>query len=449
MGDKNCCQHSNNSLYYRGEWTITKQYYKYDMVTHDGSTYMAKCDITCNTDINNSSWVTIAKGITYKSYWCCNTVYQESNLVKYEDDIYICIKKHTSKIVPSESKCWRLFIPKGNDGVCPPIYNIKHMGEWCCHINYRKNHLVRYNSIVYICIENNNNKLPDSNNKYWELLVRDYKIIEKCCQNNISDVKYMGEWEKCTLYDINEIVRHNNASYISLCDNNSSKEPNLTNCIYWGLIAKDGNNNESQNECCHNESQNECYHNECCHNESQNQCCHNECEESKILYAVINKCVEVTDCKSFKKICKIKDCNIHIPSNSCNIIELKFNICNFNCEYYKIECDTTPLKLPIIKFNKSGYYRITYNISYISSSILNIYPYFDNDCCIYPGESKCLPSLCGDEGINNHTFYLSVNNTNCNKSFKIFLVNQNCTEVQSEIILKSKKCWLAIEYVGN
>ena len=47
-----------------------------------------------------------------------------------------------------------------------------------------------------------------------------------------------GDWNANTPYEINTMVRHNNATYMSLKDS-TGKEPS-DDSTYWRLIAKDG-----------------------------------------------------------------------------------------------------------------------------------------------------------------------------------------------------------------
>ena len=47
-----------------------------------------------------------------------------------------------------------------------------------------------------------------------------------------------GDWNANTPYEINTMVRHNNATYMSLKDS-TGKEPS-EDSTYWRLIAKDG-----------------------------------------------------------------------------------------------------------------------------------------------------------------------------------------------------------------
>ena len=51
-------------------------------------------------------------------------------------------------------------------------------------------------------------------------------------------VTHGGNWNSNTPYEINTMVRHNNATYMSLKDS-TGKEPS-EDSTYWRLIAKDG-----------------------------------------------------------------------------------------------------------------------------------------------------------------------------------------------------------------
>ena len=414
------------TFFFRGPWKVTDKYNKDDVVTYNGSTYIATTEINCNNnDITNSYlWRVIARGVSYKSNWKKNTSYQENCLVKFEDNVYICLKAHKSKHPPNESECWELFSEKGKDGICPKIYHIKYMGEWTMKQYYRVNHIVRYKNIIYMAIKEHKDKKPDKCSDYWEMLVKDGepgKIIEKCCSAK-SNIKHVGCWKTCSKYCPGEIVRHKNASYIAKTENNNREPSEKT--IHWGLLAKDSakdNNSETVDNT-----------------------------EAKFLYATIYKGGLVNE--DDNEICKNNFLNRNGDICICldqYIVELKFNICKYNNNFYNIELDDDNTSL--IKFKKEGFYRITYNVTYLSKSKFTLYTYFDDSCCIYPGESTCIPTN-GDDGVTNHTFYIGISEDDCNRLLKIFLINKNCEEFENtteQITLMNKRCWIAIEYVGQ
>ena len=52
-------------------------------------------------------------------------------------------------------------------------------------------------------------------------------------------VTHGGNWNSNVSYEINTMVRHNNATYMSL-KNSTGQEPTETDTEYWKIIAKDG-----------------------------------------------------------------------------------------------------------------------------------------------------------------------------------------------------------------
>ena len=52
-------------------------------------------------------------------------------------------------------------------------------------------------------------------------------------------VTHGGNWNSNTPYEINTMVRHNNATYMSLKDS-TGQEPSEENIEFWALISKDG-----------------------------------------------------------------------------------------------------------------------------------------------------------------------------------------------------------------
>jgi hypothetical protein len=432
-----CC--NETSFSFKGSWKCNRNYNKNDFVTHNGSSYVATLDIPKekNNILNNYLWRVIARGISYKSTWKPNTKYLENCLVKYKENIYICICSHTNCIPPDESDCWELLSMKAKDGKCPRVFELCSKGEWSCSEYYQKNNIVRRNNCVYVACESNKNKDPKYYDNIWSLLVKDGKngngANDAVIQIPKLNIKYSGEWKNNINYCKNNIVRHNNSTYISSNDNRN-KEPDK-NKYCWHLIARDGingTNGTNGRDCLCDRSQNE----KCDHDETK----------AKFIYATL------VNAKNMKDECKqyLDDSgNVIIKLNE-YLVELRFNSTKYNSLYFVVnnKHDNTAC----IKFKKEGYYKITYNFTYRTSSKFSLYTYFNDNCQIYPGETKGVVTNDRDENVINHTFYLGVGNSDLDKKFKIFYVHKNCedyTTNSDEVTFYKNRCWLSIEYIGD
>jgi hypothetical protein len=406
---------------FNGYWTSNKSYNANSVVTWKSSTYISLCQLSKNNDIEDTKqWRILCSGLSYRSTWKANTVYKVNHLIKYCDNIYICLCDHSNSIPPSDSDNWELYLKKGVDGKVPIVNHIIYKNEWNDNELYQINNLVKYNNCVYIATSVNKNKNPEID-KSWLPIVKDGLNGKNGLNGKdgkdgkYPNIKYSNNWNSEECYNNGDIVIYDCNVYISIYNNNVNNKPinnleiNNKNKIWWGIIS----NNKK-----------------------------NKSIESKLLYSTFN-CGVIVENHNYsnhhnKHNYLNEHNNIHINSTD-YIVEIKLNISINNKIYYAINDSN-------IKLNQIGYYRITYNITYLSNNNFGIYIYLGNNC-IYPGETK---GSITDNGLINHTFYIGIDEDDINKLFKIFYVNKDYHKCSKENFVSfiNKKCWFAIEYIG-
>lgn len=406
---------------FRGIWEKNKTYNKYDIVLYENSIYMALTDITIqnNNLKKNFFWQVISRGIVYKSRWKLDICYYENNIVKYNDDIFICLKDNKNLCPNKNPEYWELFISKGKNKKELKYYPLVNKGTWNSCYNYQPNNIVKYEDSVYIALLDNISKNPKCYDLFWGFLVKDgenckcnSEYLEKLWNKRNLNIKHVGKWKNDVNYVKGDLVRYNNATYI-VNYNHKNDEPKECS-INWGLIAKDCNNCDIYGY-------------------------------SKILHATINNGIKIN-----------KNCNIStipIEKNEENLcidieqygVDLQFKIIEYNTDYYYINMEN--LK---ILFVKCGKYRITYNIMYISPVNFNICTYLNGDTYINTGYNICSGSLYGEEKILNHSFYINIGVCDINKVFKLFYINNNnnMSEINDKIIINTENSWITMEYIG-
>lgn len=409
---------------FRGIWERYKIYNKYDIVLHENSIYMALIDIDIhNNNLNKKCiWQVISRGIVYKSKWKNNICYYENNIVKYNEDIYICIKDNKNINPDINSECWELFISKGknNGNKCNSITN---KGEWNGCYRYKINDIVRYNNCVYIALLDNIHKNPENNNLFWGLLVKDGKdckcnneYLKNICNKQNITIKHLGKWKNNINYVKGDIIRYSNMTFMAKC-NNKNNEPKECS-ENWGLISKDCNNCDRYGY-------------------------------SKIFHATINNGLIIDEEYNISSSLIEKDDNnnICIDIQQKNI-ELQLKVIEYNTDYYYVENDC---KMNIFKllFNKCGKYRIIYNIKYISPVNFNICAYLNGDTYLNTGHGICHGTIYEEDRILNHSFYINIKEEDIKKVFKLYYINMNNEDENiNKILIDTSNSWITIEYTG-
>jgi hypothetical protein len=434
-----CCDNLNSisnlnvDFNYKGAWKCSNIYCKGDMVTYKGSSYIAICNINVdNNDIYNTmSWRVVARGLNWRNGWTQNVKYSENDIVKHDGDTFICISGHSNGIEPDRSEKWDLLVESGDDGCCPEPDYIQHLGQWAKDILYHKNSIVRYNDTTFISLKKSCGRYPDEYDSCWAILAKDGKTGKNATITNNNDskqVKYVGNWSRKMKYYQNNIVRHDNGSYIAVYDNHE-REPTETSC-FWGLLALD---NQNVNDDCDCGESSNCAEN---YNEHSNK--HNDI--AKMLYAIIPKATPEDANNSLTD----ENDNICIYSSE-SIVQLHMFVCKHNDCYFNVI--PTKNNCHDIKFNSPGYFRITYNLTYSSDHDFSIYTCYDGTSCIYAGENK---GRSGSDCIINHTFIIGVDEEDLHKNLNLMYINKNPTSCNdTKTVMLTKKCWMSIEHIGN
>ena len=284
---------------WRGDWATGTVYRRDDIVRVSGKSYVCLISHTADTlfrnDLNATlpgsnppvpqpKWVVMTSGRMFNGSWTTETVYDKGDIVEYQGSLYLCLKNHTSdtfaadapfvdlSIQPDDQK-WELFIA-----------GQKFTADWDVDTDYGLNALVKYNGIVYKCIEVHNSESEfESNATKWNIFYEgyDYKgvwlpdtkytindivkygaSIFKCINTHTSDSlelddenfelqllgsQYDGEWSPLVSYNQGDIVRYGGTLYYAV-NNNRDSNPSQgevydtdTSTIDWIVLSKSYN----------------------------------------------------------------------------------------------------------------------------------------------------------------------------------------------------------------
>jgi len=197
---------------WKGPWAGATAYIKDDMVSYGGKTFVSLTSHTASADFNSDldftvsgestpKWEQVVDGTDWKGNWLPSTFYKVNDLVKYRGILYNCIDSHSSASsvalgLETDQAKWAPFA-KG--------YN--WLNVWSGFTEYKKNDVVRYSGIVYVCITNHQSGAVDAgleaNQANWVILQRsdfwkdNWAVGTRYIKDDV--VRYGGNIYRCTI----------------------------------------------------------------------------------------------------------------------------------------------------------------------------------------------------------------------------------------------------------
>ena len=255
-------------LVWKGPWQSNQPYYKDDIVSYGGYSYICISSHTSGVTLpaSQSNWQIMTGGTDWKNDYATGVFYKVGDIVQYGANIYICKTAYTSSVsIDNEITYWDLYIP-----------SVNFRGVWTTGNVYTVNDLVKYNANVYICnlrhtstatfadsnfdtfvqglqFENswnnssyygigdivtyggynyvatagNINKTPSTQTSFWKVLTTGFNIA--------------GVYTTSTNYEVGDVVQYGGNSYVAKVDN-TNVAPYLgttgVNSSYWSLVVK-------------------------------------------------------------------------------------------------------------------------------------------------------------------------------------------------------------------
>ena len=225
-GDINYWQQMSGGTQWKGNWTATTNYIIGDVVALDANIYYCNTNHTSQSDLNldASKWDLYTAGLKWKSDWAQTTLYRVNDLVKYGADVYICTTRHTSSSSFDLTK-----------------FNVFTLGlqwedAWSSATTYQVGDVTTYGGYVYVSKTINSNKTPPTNTSDWSVVTTGY--------NNT------GTWSNATAYKTGDVVQLGGWTYVAKADNtNQSPYIGTTgiNSTYWSLVVKGFNHRGAYN----------------------------------------------------------------------------------------------------------------------------------------------------------------------------------------------------------
>ncbi|MGK4040965.1 collagen-like protein [Heyndrickxia oleronia] len=180
-----------NNLIHLGEYNPSNQYYAYNIVSYQGSSYMNILDSKGISPTESSNWQQIGlrgQGLVAKGTYDSTVTYLSLDIVEYQGSSYICKTESTGNL-PTDTSYFTLLASqglkgdKGDQGLQgiqgeqglkgekgDPGESFIWKGEYNPSKTYVVNDTVGYNGSSYICIKNTTIGILPTDTNYFNLL---------------------------------------------------------------------------------------------------------------------------------------------------------------------------------------------------------------------------------------------------------------------------------------
>ena len=215
---------------FRNTWLPSTLYNPGDIVINGGNLYLCVTSYTSGGDFDSdiANWTLYSVGDAFKQSWTQNTRYSIGDIVKYNGIVYRCIEGHTAANTSNGLE---------QDQAKWQIFyeGVEYRGLWATGTRYTVNDLVTFGGTVFRCKQGHtpgtDSTLNFDQEEFWEI--------------EFPGFQYSSEWDEETVYQVGDLVKHGGWLYYSLTNNYAS---NPSNSLYqvedrvdpidWEIAAK-------------------------------------------------------------------------------------------------------------------------------------------------------------------------------------------------------------------
>jgi len=203
---------------WKDAWQPNKEYFVDDVIRYGGKVYICQQghtsdqDFYTDLDIVPSKWNLLADGSAWKGLWDVDTFYKLGDIVKYGTTLYICNTPHTSNSdsslsLEADQEKWDLYAS-----------GLDYKGEWTTDFFYKKNDLIRYGGVTYVCNTTHTSAstnvlgLEDDQEK-WDIFNQGFA--------------FLGNWEDLEINSRvkqNDVVKFGGGLFLATASHNKSSD---------------------------------------------------------------------------------------------------------------------------------------------------------------------------------------------------------------------------------
>jgi len=199
----------NLKFTWKGNWAQTTVYNKDDIVKYGPSAFVCVDAHTSGSDFasNSAKFEVMAEGLENAGAWNSSTLYKKGQTVTYGGAVFVSLQENQNKNPDTEAADWLKFV----DGQ-------QFEGNYNSGTAYQKGDIVSYGGYTYIAKGNTTGNAPtDSVN--WDIHTKGFQ--------------YQGDWNVGESYNPGDVVKYGGHLYINI---QSSLGPLPSNATYFTLL---------------------------------------------------------------------------------------------------------------------------------------------------------------------------------------------------------------------
>ena len=215
---------------FRNTWSPSTLYNPGDIVINGGNLYLCVTSYTSDSTFDSgiSNWILYSVGDAFKQEWTQDVRYSIGDIVRYNGIVYRCIEGHTAETTSNGLE---------QDQSKWQIFyeGVEYRGNWATGTRYRANDLVKYGGTVFRCKQGHtpgtDSTLNFDQGEHWEI--------------EFPGFQYSEEWDAETVYQVGDLVKHGGWLYYSLTNNYASNPSNSqyqledrVDPVDWQIAAK-------------------------------------------------------------------------------------------------------------------------------------------------------------------------------------------------------------------
>lgn len=213
------------STTYRGVWAVGTAYAINDMVTYQGSTYIAvtaHTGTTPNTSLT-TPWRPIALGLNNRGAWNPTPLYYINDVVQYNGSSWMWVSAPNNSVTPTSSSLW-VQLSAG----------LLFRGAYSGATAYAINDVVSFGGSSFISLTGSTGTSPvaGTSTAAWGLM--------SLAGTNGSGFVYRGVYSGATAYAVNDVVYSGGSSYVNLIASTGTAPTAGVSSATWGLVALQG-----------------------------------------------------------------------------------------------------------------------------------------------------------------------------------------------------------------